>query len=161
MGTLRKYLNKGLEIITIALLAFMVVLGVWQIITRYVLNNPSVISEELLLYAFVWMGLLGSAYVFGKREHMRMSFFVEKFSPKVQFGISLATEIIVLIAAALVLVWGGMNIVSLAMGQISPALNVQMGYLYMGLPLSGIITIIYNVLNIFDMLTNKGQSKSN
>ncbi|MEG0014569.1 MAG: TRAP transporter small permease [Cellulosilyticaceae bacterium] len=160
MNALRKYLNKGLEIITVALLAFMVVLGVWQIVTRYVFNNPSVITEELLLYSFVWMGLLGSAYVFGKREHMRMSFFAEKFSEKVQFGISIATEAIVLATAALVLVWGGMNIVSLAMGQISPALNVQMGYLYMALPLSGIITIIYNVLNISDMLKNKGQ-KSN
>ena len=67
MNKLRNTLNKVIEVICITLLAFMVVLGTWQIITRYVLNNPSTVSEDLLIYSFVWMSLLGSAYVFGKK----------------------------------------------------------------------------------------------
>ena len=67
MNKLRKMLNKVIETICMTLLVFMVVLGTWQIITRYVLNNPSTVSEDLLIYSFVWMALLGSAYVFGKK----------------------------------------------------------------------------------------------
>lgn len=161
MNTLRNYVNKALEFVTVALLGFMVVLGVWQIVTRYVFNKPSVLTEELLIYSFVWMGLLGAAYVFGKREHMRMSFFAEKFSASGQFYISLITEIAVLIFAVLVLVWGGMNIVSLGMGQISPSLGIPMGYLYIALPLSGVLTVFYNIMNMVQMLQNKAQTKSN
>ena len=74
MNKLRNMLNKVIEVICITLLAFMVVLGTWQIITRYVLNNPSTVSEDLLIYSFVWMGLLGAAYVFGKQDHMLCHF---------------------------------------------------------------------------------------
>ncbi|WP_300259067.1 TRAP transporter small permease [Clostridium sp.] len=154
MNKLRNVLNKIIEVICMVLLAFMVVLGTWQIITRYLLNNPSTISEDLLIYSFVWMALLGSAYVFGKRDHMTMVFFRQKLdnkSPKVKFILSIITEIVVLIFSALVLVLGGAQISNLAMGQISPALGIPMGYIYLALPFSGVITIIYNVLNLVDL----------
>ena len=61
------------------------------------------------------------------------------------------TELVVLVFSALVLVLGGVQISNLAMGQISPALGIPMGYIYLALPLSGVITIIYNILNLFDL----------
>ena len=154
MNKLRNSLNKVIEVICMTLLAFMVVLGTWQIITRYVLNNPSTVSEDLLIYSFVWMALLGSAYVFGKKDHMTMVFFRQKIegkSPKVKMGLNIMTELVVMIFSALVLVLGGVQISMLAMGQISPALGIPMGYIYLALPLSGVITIIYNILNLFDL----------
>ena len=152
MNKLRNILNKTIEVICMALLGFMVVLGTWQIITRYLLNNPSTISEDLLIYSFVWMALLGSAYVFGKKDHMTMVFFRQKLdnkSPKVKFILSVMTEVVILIFSALVLVLGGIQISNLA--QISPALGIPMGYIYLALPFSGIITIIYNILNLVDL----------
>ena len=61
-----------LGFVIIALFAFMTLIGTYQIVTRYFFNRPSTVSEELLTYAFTWMALLASAYVFGKRDHMRM-----------------------------------------------------------------------------------------
>nr|WP_207723590.1 MULTISPECIES: TRAP transporter small permease [Paeniclostridium] len=139
----------------------MVVLGTWQIITRYVLNNPSTVSEDLLIYSFVWMSLLGSAYVFGKKDHMTMVFFRQKLeskSPKVKIILNVITELLVMIFSAFVLVLGGFQISMLAMGQISPALGISMGYIYLSLPLSGVITIIYNILNLMDLKQEIGQS---
>lgn len=162
MNKLRKSLNKVIEVICIILLAFMVVLGSWQIITRYILNNPSTISEDLLIYSFVWMSLLGSAYVFGKKDHMTMVFFRQKLESKsenVKMALSIITELLVMIFSALVLVFGGTQISMLAMGQVSPALGVPMGYIYLALPLSGVITIIYNILNLIDL--RQEVSKSN
>lgn len=161
MNKLRTVLNKTIEVICMALLVFMVVLGTWQIITRYVLNNPSTVSEDLLIYSFVWMALLGSAYVFGKKDHMTMVFFRKKLdnkSPQVKFILSVMTEIVVLLFSALVLVLGGVQISKLAMGQISPALGIPMGYIYLALPLSGIITIIYNILNLVDLKSSPVKS---
>ncbi len=154
MNKLRNTLNKVIEVICITLLAFMVVLGTWQIITRYVLNNPSTVSEDLLIYSFVWMSLLGSAYVFGKKDHMTMVFFRQKLeskSTKAKITLSVMTELLIMIFSALVLVFGGTQISMLAMGQVSPALGISMGYIYLALPLSGVITIIYNVLNLIDL----------
>lgn len=161
MNKLRNTLNKVIEVICITLLAFMVVLGTWQIITRYVLNNPSTVSEDLLIYSFVWMSLLGSAYVFGKKDHMTMVFFRQKLeskSTKAKITLSIMTELLIMIFSALVLVFGGTQISMLAMGQVSPALGISMGYIYLALPLSGVITIIYNVLNLIDLKKETAQS---
>ncbi len=157
MKKLRILLNKTIEIICMTLMGFMVILGTWQIVTRYILNNPSTISEDLLIYSFVWMSLLGSSYVFGKKDHMTMVFFRQKLenkSPKAKFILGLITEIVVLIFSLLVLVLGGLQISNLAMGQISPALGIPMGYIYIVLPLSGMITIVYNILNLIDLKIN-------
>lgn len=161
MNKFRNILNKVIEVICIKLLAFMVVLGTWQIITRYILNNPSTVSEDLLIYSFVWMSLLGSAYVFGKKDHMTMVFFRQKLeskSPKVKIILNVITELLVMIFSAFVLVLGGFQISMLAMGQISPALGISMGYIYLSLPLSGVITIIYNILNLMDLKQEIAQS---
>ena len=56
----------------------MVVVGTYQIGTRFIFNSPSTVSEELLTYSFAWMALLSAAYIFGKRDHMRMGFVADK-----------------------------------------------------------------------------------
>ena len=50
MSSVIKYFNKALEIICIFIFAFIVVVGTYQIVTRYVFNAPSTTSEELLTY---------------------------------------------------------------------------------------------------------------
>lgn len=154
MDAIRKGLNKVLEFICCTLLGLMTIFATWQVASRYLFNNPSTVTEELVLICFVWMGLLGAAYVFGKQEHMRMSFLVDKFSEKNQDKMKLVAEVIVIIFALLVLVFGGLKMSQLSMGQSSSSLQIPMGYVYLALPLSGVITVVYNVLNIHDLVKN-------
>ena len=72
LNNIRKVINTVIKIACILLFGFMVIIGTYQILVRYIFNNPSTISEELLTYSFTWMSLFAAAYVFGKREHMRM-----------------------------------------------------------------------------------------
>ena len=80
METLRKGLDKVLEFVCCVLLGLMTIFATWQVVSRYVFNKPSTVTEELVLICFVWMGLLGAAYVFGKQEHMQMTFIFDKFN---------------------------------------------------------------------------------
>ena len=75
---------RVLSIVIIFLFAFMTVIGTYQIVTRYFFNKPSTVSEELLTYSFTWMALLASAYVFGKRDHMRMGFLAYRHQDRTQ-----------------------------------------------------------------------------
>ena len=47
----------------------MVALTCWQVFTRYVLQNPSPWSEELVAYLFAWASLLGASIITGERGH--------------------------------------------------------------------------------------------
>ena len=61
---IRKGLDAVVGGICVFLFAVMVVVGTYQIVTRFVFNNPSTISEELLTYTFAWMAMFASAMVF-------------------------------------------------------------------------------------------------
>lgn len=159
MEAIRKGLDKVLEFICCSLLALMTIFATWQVASRYIFNKPSTVTEELVLICFVWMGLLGAAYIFGKQEHMRMSFLVDKLSERNQTKVKIFSEIVVILFAALVLVFGGFKMSQLSMGQISSSLQIPMGYIYLALPLSGVITIVYNILNIYDFVKELANGK--
>ena len=77
MDGIMKIFNKILESICIFIFVFIVIVGTYQIVTRYVFNAPSTTSEELLTYSFTWLALLSASLVFGKRDHMAMTFLFE------------------------------------------------------------------------------------
>ena len=70
LNKIKFVVDKVIEVISTILLAIMTVLVVYQVVTRYVFNAPSAISEILSQYLFVWMIMFGSAYVYGSREHL-------------------------------------------------------------------------------------------
>ena len=160
METFRKGINKVLEFICCLLLALMTIFATWQVASRYIFNNPSTVTEELVLICFVWMGLLGAAYIFGKQEHMAMTFLFDKLNEKNKEKVTLFYEVIIMAFAVLVLVFGGWNMSQLSMGQLSSSLQIPMGYIYLALPLSGITTVIYNILNIFEIVNKLSVDKN-
>ena len=160
METLRKRLDKVLEFICCTLLALMTILVTWQVVSRYVLNNPSTVTEELVLFSFVWMGLLGGAYLFGKNEHMAMTFLFDKLSEKNQIKVRIFFELVIMAFAVFILVFFFFYMSKLSMGQLSSSLQIPMGYIYLALPLSGITTMIYNALNISDIIKELSGDKN-
>ncbi len=56
------------------------------------------------------------------------------------------------LCALVILVFGGMQITSLAMGQMTSSLGVPIGIFYIVLPLSGVLNIIYTVINIVEIM---------
>ena len=145
MSNVMKYFNKALEIICIFIFAFIVVVGAYQIITRYVFNAPSTKSEELLTYSFTWLALLSASLVFGKREHMAMTFLYDKLAENKKRIVSVINEI-------LVLVYGGIAITRLTATQVTASLGIPMSYVYAVVPLCGFITAFYSVVNIIGIL---------
>ncbi len=149
---IKEILMKLTGYLSVLLFAFMTVIGTYQIVTRYVFNRPSTVSEELLTYSFTWMALLISAYVFGKRDHMRMEFFAQRFTGKAKLALEVAAEALVLAFAAIVMVYGGVEITKLTMTQVTASLQIPMGYVYFVLPLSGLMIVFFSFVNILDLV---------
>ena len=148
---IRKSMNAVVSTICIVLFAVMVVVGTYQIITRFVFNNPSTISEELLTYTFAWMAIFSSAYVFGKRDHMRMTFIADKLPKEQRKILEIVIELLIIAFAVIVLIYGGFTIMGLTMTQKTASLGVMMGVIYAVVPICGILIAIYGVLNVIDL----------
>ena len=152
MKQLRKFLDRILEFLAGISFLAMVILTCWQVFTRYILKNPSSWSEELVSYLFAWMALLGASIVVGERGHMKIPVVVERMKPGAQKFFAIFAEVIACIFAAVILVFGGVQITSLAMGQMTSSLGVAVGIFYIVLPLSGVLNIIYTIINICDIV---------
>ena len=149
---IRKGIDTVLSSACVLLFAMMVVVGTYQIVTRFIFNKPSTVSEELL-YTFAWMAMLASAYVFGKRDHMKMSFLVDKLPEGKRRVLDIVIEVLIVFFAAAVLIYGGVTIMNLTMTQKTASLGVSMGVIYAVMPISGVLIAVYGLLNIADMCT--------
>ena len=158
MEGIRKGLDKLILFICVVLFMLMTVVGTYQILVRYVFKSPSTISEELISYSFAWMSMFAASYIFGKRDHMRMVFFIEKFTKNAQRTVAVITELVILLFALGVLVGGGSYITSLSMTQMTPALKISMGYIYLVIPVCGVMTTIYSILNIVELMKNSKEA---
>lgn len=152
MEQLEKWLNQILEVICVIFFIFITIIGTYQIVTRYVFNSPSTVSEELLTYSFTWLAVLSAALVFGKREHMRMGFLADKMTGMLAKVVNIIIELLVLLFAAGVMVYGGISITKLTTTQVTASLGIPMAYIYVVIPISGVLIIIYCILNIIKII---------
>jgi len=155
MKQLRKVLDNLLNILAGVSFLAMVGLTCYQVFTRYILKAPSSWSEELVSYLFAWMSLFGASLVVSERGHMNIPVLVEKMSPGVKKALHIFAEIIACLFAAVILVFGGVQIVNLAMGQMTSSLGVAVGIFYIVLPVSGVINVLYTILNIVEIANGK------
>ena len=159
MKELRKVLNKILNVLAGVSLLAMVVLTCWQVFTRYVLKNPSSWSEELVSYLFAWASLLGASLITGERGHMNIPVIVERMSGKMHKFFGIIGELIAFAFSSIILVYGGISITKLAMGQMTSSLGVAVGVFYVVLPLCGVLNMVYTVLNIVDISKGNAELK--
>lgn len=152
MKQLRKQLTRLLNgLAGISFLA-MVLLTCWQVITRYLLHNPSTWSEELVSYLFAWMSLLGASLITSERGHMNIPVVVERMPETMKKCFAVFAEVVAFVFSAVILVYGGIQITSLAMGQMTSSLGVAIGVFYVILPFSGILNMVYTAMNIYDIM---------
>ena len=153
MTAFKNVLDRVLTWVCVVLFAALVVDVAWQVFARQVLNQPSGWSEELAKYLFIWLGLFGSALVFGERGHIAVDFAVKKLPEKVKIAITVVVQLAILTFTGLVLIWGGFRVVDLAWEQNLTGLPTNVGPLYLALPISGILIAFYTIYHLVRILT--------
>lgn len=152
MDKIRKFVDNIVEKLSAGILGVMTLLVTWQVITRFVFKAPSTITEALAKYMFLWLVMVTAAYVIGKRDHMNLQFFVNRFSEKTQAMLGIVSEAVILLFVLIVLGYGGGFIALNAMQQMDSALPVPIGVVYLALPACGILSAFYAICNINDLL---------
>ena len=144
--------NLGVTRFSIALVIVMVLLVLWQVIARYLLNSPSSFSEALTRYLFVWLVLITSTYAFGSREHMYISALNDRLRGKIRTVVNILIEVLTILFAACVMVFGGSIITRMQMVSLDSSLHIPMGVVYAVIPVCGVITVFYCICNILEEL---------
>ncbi|WP_375749204.1 TRAP transporter small permease [Vibrio sp. HN007] len=147
MKKLISVMDKSLSLFCISLSSFLVICVVWQVFSRYVLNSPSTMTDEIARFLFIWVGLMGAAYTLGKKRHLAIDLlsFKLEHNPAKQAALHLLINVISLFFAVVIMMYGGGSLMlkTLSTGQVSPALGIEMGLVYAAIPLSGFFMTIY------------------
>ncbi len=157
MNKIKIKIDKIIEYVLMGLLSLMVFNVSWQVFSRFILGDPSSWTEELTRYSLIWLGMLGAGYVTGKKMHLAIDYFANKTNEPIRSYIELFIHSTVLLFALTVMVVGGSNLVGLTLylEQISASLQIQLGYVYLALPISGLLIMFYSVENIYEIIESR------
>lgn len=150
--------DRTLEFITGTLFLIMVAITMWQVISRYILNNPSTVTEEFLKFALIWLSMLAAAYVVGKKSHIAFTLLSDRLKDQKKLTIDIVIQIGFLFFSAIIMVFGGVKAVSITMAQLSPSLQLPMGLIYLSLPVSGVFIFFYSINNLLELFVERKAS---
>lgn len=126
----------------VAISVLMVVVTLAQVIFRYVIAEPLPWSEELARYCFVWIVFLGGAVGLSRGIHLGVDLFVNMLPAGLRRGLDALTSALIATFAATV-IYASLPVLKINMFQSSPALGVQMTWIYIAIPISmGMIFLI-------------------
>jgi len=146
-------LNKVLELTLVVLVSVLVVDVLWQVFSRYLLSSPSSFTDELAGFLLIWVGVLGAAYVSGRKEHLAIDILLQRSAPQRKRRLLFLIHSLVLVFALGVMVVGGVVLMytRFVLQVKSAALQLPLGYVYIVLPLSGLIICFYELKHILEL----------
>jgi len=149
---IRDKIDRFLGWALVVIMSLMVVNVLWQVFSRFVLGDPSSYTEELARYLMIWVGVLGAAYVSGKNKHVAIDYFPTKFSEKNQIKVKVFVKWLIMIFAFFAFVIGGSRLVYITyvLEQLSPALQIPLAFVYLVIPISGVLIAYYKILEILN-----------
>ena len=138
---IEKYITNALPVLFLML---MVVIIFMQVFTRFVFSFSFRWAEELGRYLVIWMVFLAGCSALRKGQLVGIKFVVEKMPKKYKVLIELISNILILFFLFIMTSFGTQLVqFNLARKQLSPALRIPIGWIYLAIPTSGIIMIIF------------------
>lgn len=124
--------------------------GTWQIFTRWILKDPSTVTDEFLRYVLIWAAMIGSAYCFYRDEHLCFDLFKSKAKGKAGLILNTVIEALVLAFIAYVFVYGGYKLTMKATNR-SSVMQIPFRFLYSILPISGAFIVLGRIVRFIDV----------
>ncbi len=96
----------------------------------------------------MWVALIGAAYTTGQKRHLAIDLLTMRLTGKRKIINEIIIQLAIAAFAFIVLIYGGTNLAlkTLSTYQLTPALGLQMGYIYFCLPISGALMMFYSTV---------------
>jgi len=145
------YLRKILGfIVSLQGVAIVVFIGL-EVFFRYIVGKALSWPEEVVGRVFVWFTLLGVVLLTQSGEHIEFSFLLSRFGPRVGKVFSVLTQVIIAFISLLMIVYG-YTYAMMFQFENTPAVGINALWLYLSLPVSGVLIFLYSQINILRIL---------
>ena len=133
-----------------AMLAMAASLGVFQIITRFILEIPAEWTEVLIRFSLIWMVFLGIPMAFRQGAMVSVDVLYRWSPPRIKRVLDFVVCFAALALVA-VIVWWGWDYANRGKVQTMSGLeSVSMFWAYLAMPVGGVLSMIGIVANLLD-----------
>lgn len=144
-------INKVLGLFTNFLLIIMTLAVFAQVIFRFVLEQPLAWSEELSRYLMIWITFLGASLAIEKKAHPMIEIFARLLPGRIQKMVQVIAMLFSSVFYSL-LIYFGSQFAARSFGQLTPAMGLPIGYVYLIIPISGVLLLISSFAQIEEII---------
>ncbi|HZD53887.1 MAG TPA: TRAP transporter small permease [Woeseiaceae bacterium] len=121
-----------------------------QVVARYIVGDSIIWAEELARYALIWSAMIGAAVAYRRGAHVAVGVL---WGVLPEAGVRFVWRAIhlIVVAFAAVVLWQGLALVlrNFARHQLSPALQVEIGWAYLAIPCGGALLALAAIEGIW------------
>ena len=143
--TVSSGLGRALDWLIGLFLAVVLLLALAEVLFRFGLQHSLVWVVELNRFLFIYMSFLAAAAALHHRLHFRLILLQRAISAKSQARLEAFVDLVAF-AFALFLLFQGLAIADRTSAQRSAALLLPMNYVYMAVPISAVLMLVFIVL---------------
>jgi tripartite ATP-independent transporter DctM subunit len=147
-GSIEAVLGRMVEIPAALLVVAEIVILFAGVISRYVMHQPLIWSDELASILFLWLAMLGAVVAFRRAEHMRMTAVVASAGPKMWAYLDVVATCAAL-AFLLMIVWPAYEYAYEESFITTPALQIPNTWRAAALPVGTCLMAVFALLRLF------------
>ncbi len=154
MKRVLKFLDEKLELsIAVLLMFLLVILAAWSVLSRFIFNRSLAWSEELIRYVFIFMNYMAASAAVIHDQHARVEIADLVLPPKVLKWLNVVLKITWAVFSLVI----GINSITLVqktftLHQNSPTLGIEMGYIYLVLPVCFFLMTFRIIQNVYRLI---------
>ncbi len=150
-------LCKFLEWVVTLCFFVILMLTVILVVLRYGFNESIIGGNELMEYLFIYTTAIGAAAALGRREHIKITWFVDKLSP-VYRKIADVLGFLLIILINLVMIYYSVPWIRIVGGFESPVLRLPNRLIQIIVPIGCGLVILYCAYHILMVILGSGDS---
>lgn len=135
-------INQKVKKLCSILLMVMTAIIVIQVFYRYIIGTSLSWSEEIARYIFIWIIMLGASIGVKESFHVAVTIIVQKLSEKARCTVDTILNLLLGIVG-LIMTFYGYSLARTVAIQLSPAVRISMFWVYLSVPVSGVLIIIH------------------
>ena len=137
-------------VIACAMLVVASSLGMFQIITRFVLEQPAEWSEILIRFSLIWMVFMGIAAAFRQGAMVSVDVLYRWSPPRIRRALDWVVCSAALLLVGIIIWWGWAYALRGQAQSMAGLENVSMFWAYLAMPVGGVFSVLGILANLMD-----------
>jgi TRAP-type C4-dicarboxylate transport system permease small subunit len=140
--------NKIDQVVASTSLALIVILTIYGVVMRYVINSPSAWVEEVCLALFMWFTFMGASVLMSHQEHVNVDYLIKKLPTKLYLFVNDILVPILISISLMFMLFYGLKLLQMSENRFTSTLQIPYVYIYAAIPL-GAFFMLYHQFRIF------------